>query len=116
MVQTNSAYCKAVAAELHHRKDPFGIRNRKDDEKKVWERYFSAQFPKDGAAKLFLVLDGVDEAYEGDQTKLVDLLLQISKDELKIQVVLTGRPHVAPIIKALAPVSIIEITKTKIAQ
>lgn len=55
MAEANPAYCKAAAAEVHRLDDPFD----EDDVKKLWARYFASQYPKDGPARLFLVLDGI---------------------------------------------------------
>jgi hypothetical protein len=86
-----------------------------DDGTLVWADFFATKFPKDSEAKLFLVLDGLDEVDADGRAKLFNLLQQIREDELNIQVIITSRPGLESAICILEPVRI-EITKAKISQ
>jgi hypothetical protein len=51
----------------------------------VWRRCFVERYPKDAEQKLYLVLDGLDEADEEDQKQVLGIMNDIKKDELSIQ-------------------------------
>lgn len=113
MAQANGAYCAEAASQL--RRDEASGFYDDYEEPQLWAKYFAARYSKDSSSRVILVLDGIDEVGAADQSKLVDMLLQIRKDELNIQVVLTGRPNIAPTIKVFEP-DTIEVTKAKVTK
>jgi DNA replication protein DnaC len=73
----NGKYRDEAAAEL----------NRwawSDDLHQLWDRYFAAMYPKDSDRKLFMVLDGLDEADDDERATIFEILTQIRKDELNM--------------------------------
>jgi hypothetical protein len=105
-------YRNEVAADLVRR----NVENFDDDDgSQIWERYFVNKYSKDSDAKLFLVIDGLDEADPEGRAKLLGFLQQISKDAMNIQVILTGRPDMNSNIEILQPLKI-EVTKQKLSE
>lgn len=104
-------YRDEVAADLKLRGTDFN-----DDLGQIWDRFFAERYPKDSDQKLFMVLDGLDEADEEEVDKLLDLFKQIKKDELSIQIIFTSRPMnaIQDKVASLEP-SKIEITREKIS-
>lgn len=82
----------------------------------IWDRFFVEKYPKDSDQRLFIVLDGLDEADEKDRNEILQLFKQIKQDELNIQIAFTSRTieqiHDAAI---QLQVSKIEITREKIS-
>jgi hypothetical protein len=105
-------YRNEVAADLVR---PNGSIPDDDDGSQIWERFFVKKFSKDSEANLFLVIDGIDEADPDGQAKLFKFLQQISKDEMNIQVVLSGRPEMNSAVESLQPL-MIEVTKEKLSE
>lgn len=105
----NGKYRDEAAAEL----------NRwawSDDLHQLWDRYFAAMYPKDSDRKLFMVLDGLDEADDDERATILEILTQIRKDELNIQVLFTSRMS-DTILNAVAPLepAKVEMTREKIS-
>ena len=105
----DNKYRDEIAASLKRKGTDF-----KDDLDEIWIRFFAERYPKDSDQKLLMVLDGLDEADGKDRDKLLGLFSQIEKDDLSIQVILTGRPidAIQHGVGLLEP-SKIEITKEK---
>jgi hypothetical protein len=51
----------------------------------LWRRCFAERYPKDAKQKLYLVLDGLDEADEKDRKQVLKIMEDIKRDELSIQ-------------------------------
>jgi hypothetical protein len=85
------------------------------DGSQIWDRFFVKKFSKDSDAKLFLGIDGTDEADPDERAKLLGFLQQISKNSMNVQVVLTGRPDMNSDVEILQPLKI-EATKQKLSE
>ncbi|KAF8860934.1 hypothetical protein BDZ45DRAFT_293513 [Acephala macrosclerotiorum] len=104
-------YRDEVIAELKKKGDSFD-----ESLEDIWGSFFAERYPKDADQKLYIVLDGLDEADEEDQKTTLDLLNRIKKDELSIQIVFTSRPakEIQDAVADLQP-SKVEMTKEKIS-
>jgi DNA polymerase III delta prime subunit len=78
------------------------------DVDEIWRRCFVERYPKDAEQKLYLVLDGLDEADEKDRKQMLKIMEDIKRDELGIQashfrralLPLTSFFHISPISKS----------------
>lgn len=111
MAVADEKYRNEIAADLVRNGDV----SNDDNGSQIWERFFVKKYSKDSDAKLFLVIDGLDEADADSRELLLKLLQQIRKDELNIRVVLTGRPEMNTDVEQLKPL-MIEITKPKLSE
>ncbi|CZR57803.1 uncharacterized protein PAC_07692 [Phialocephala subalpina] len=104
-------YRDEVVAEVKRKGDEYD-----ESFEQTWMGFFAERYPKDADQKLFIVLDGVDEADEEDQKMILDMLKCIKKDELSIQIVFTSRPtkEIQDVATELQPRRV-EITKDKIS-
>jgi hypothetical protein len=84
----DNKYCEKVAADLTNEKTS----TKKADLQYIWNKYLASNFGPKSDAKLYLVLDGLDEARSADMATFFDLLNQIQTKSLNIHVILTGRP------------------------
>ncbi|KAK0661719.1 hypothetical protein DIS24_g2303 [Lasiodiplodia hormozganensis] len=94
---------KTVAAQLaeadHKYRDEVAKELKKNAEKLkegdgslLWEKLFASRFPHESSTRLFLVIDGLDEASAADREKFLNLLAQVKKDNLQIRALITSRP------------------------
>ncbi|KAF9639816.1 putative glyoxalase bleomycin resistance protein dioxygenase protein [Lasiodiplodia theobromae] len=94
---------KTVAAQLaeadHKYRDEVAKELKKNAEKLkegdgslLWEKLFASRFPHESSTRLFLVIDGLDEANAADREKFLNLLAQVKKDNLQIRALITSRP------------------------
>ena len=83
-----------------------GYNFEEDDGSQIWARFFASKYPKDSEARLFLLLDGLDEAEADGRAKLIEILRQIRRDDLNIQVVLSSRPDIESTIQVLQPATV----------
>lgn len=102
-------YRDEVAADLKSNKNDFA-----DDWLQLWTRFFASRYPEDGDAKLYLILDGLDEVDSKDRAKLFDLFKTVKEKKPNIQIVLTSRPDLESDINPLAPAKI-ELTMSKMS-
>ncbi|KAL1634037.1 hypothetical protein SLS56_002629 [Neofusicoccum ribis] len=86
VAESDIKYREEVATEV--KKIEYQLRD--DDGTLLWERLFASKFPNSSETRLFLVVDGLDEADGDDRKKLLDLFKQIKKDGLQIRVLLTS--------------------------
>ncbi|KAL1647975.1 hypothetical protein SLS58_002299 [Diplodia intermedia] len=71
----------------------------------LWDQLFASRFSHESSARLFLVIDGFDEANTADREKLLGLLAQVKKDNLQIRVLITSRPGMEGV-ESLQPASL----------
>ncbi|GME44923.1 glyoxalase bleomycin resistance protein dioxygenase protein [Neofusicoccum parvum] len=90
VAESDIKYREEVATEVKKIEDQL----RDDDGTLLWERLFASKFPNSSETRLFVVVDGLDEADGDDRKKLLDLFKQIKKDGLQIRVLLTSGPGV----------------------
>jgi hypothetical protein len=110
IAQADDTYRRQVAAELSKVKIDFGKSSL--DIEFLWGRFFKNLFSRVSRGKLFLVLDGLDEADADGRTALLGCLSDISQDELQIQIVLLGRPELDTDLSILQP-SVVRVSSTK---
>jgi hypothetical protein len=84
----DNKYCEKVAADLTNEQTS----NDEADLQYIWKKYLASNFGPKSDAKLYLVLDGLDEAHSADTPTFFGLLNQIQTKSLNIHVILTGRP------------------------
>ncbi|KAF4304116.1 glyoxalase bleomycin resistance protein dioxygenase protein [Botryosphaeria dothidea] len=101
VAEADNKYREEVANEVKKNAEKW----RDDDGTVLWERLFASKFPHESTSRLFLVIDGLDEADVDDRKKLLELLGQIKKDELQIRVLFTSGPSTEGV-KSLTPATI----------
>ena len=108
LAESHNKYAEQIAAKI---KDGAG----KPDNVSTWKRFFLSEFPGGDKSthRLFLVLDGLDEAYLQDGGVLTQFLSEMKRKNAKISVLATSRPEETPALALLQP-SVIDITKQDI--
>ncbi|GME59925.1 glyoxalase bleomycin resistance protein dioxygenase protein [Neofusicoccum parvum] len=101
VAESDIKYREEVATEVKKIEDQL----RDDDGTLLWERLFASKFPNSSETRLFVVVDGLDEADGDDRKKLLDLFKQIKKDGLQIRVLLTSGPALEGV-KEMEPASL----------
>lgn len=86
IADSNQGYLEAVAAEI-------AKKNADDD---PWAQFFAIRFPEGSQARLYLIINGIDEAHAADQEAIVALIRLLPTANLRIQVIFTSRPSIAP--------------------
>ncbi|KAI9704629.1 MAG: hypothetical protein M1820_005377 [Bogoriella megaspora] len=92
--QKDSVYCEQIASQLL---DGNRLYDNPEDIEVLWEELFRKKFGQQTEDSVFLILDGLDELPKLESEKLFRLLGSITKDKLKIRVLLTSRPAVAAV-------------------
>jgi hypothetical protein len=72
-------YRDEIVAEMK----PKGEMGESVDE--IWRKCFVERYPKDAEQKLYLVLDGLDEADKEDRKQVLEIMKGVKRDELSIQ-------------------------------
>jgi hypothetical protein len=105
IAESNSKYAEQVAAMI--REDSSG-----PTELSTWKRFFLLMFPGDNRSdsRLFLVLDGLDEAHVQEGGVLTQFLTDLKHQGANVSVLATSRPEDKPTLQLLQP-SMIDITK-----
>jgi len=105
VAESNSKYAEQVAAMI--RED-----SSESTELSTWKRFFLSMFPGDNksGSRLFLVLDGLDEAHVQEGGVLTQFLTDLKHQGANVSVLATSRPEDKPTLQLLQP-SMIEITK-----
>lgn len=88
VAERDNRYREEVATEVKKIRDKI----QDDDGSLLWEKLIAAKFPNKSESRLFLVIDGLDEADVEDRTKLVGFLSEIKRDGLQIRVLVTSGP------------------------
>lgn len=104
IAETNNSYAEKVAAEI--------ARENADDE--PWSQFFASRFPASSPSRLYLVLDGVDEAHQDSKEVIVELIQQLPKAQLNVHVVFTGRSELETLFAQELPCTI-RLSKEQIA-
>lgn len=112
----DDTYRKQVASELnkaHIDRDKASL-----ELEFLWGRFLKEQYSKTSRGRLYLVLDGLDEADADERMALLGLLADIPKYELQIQVLLLGRPELDTDLSLVGGVhpSVIHVSSTKNAE
>jgi len=81
----------------------------------VWEIFIKDKFSETSDSSLFWILDGIDEADNEEQAKIVNAFKDIMQNHLNIQVMFTGRPQLESELDDLA-CSKLEISKESIME
>ncbi|OJD28871.1 glyoxalase bleomycin resistance protein dioxygenase protein [Diplodia corticola] len=101
LAETDHKYREEVAKEIKKSAENLG-----DGEASLlWDQLFASKFPHESPTRLFLVIDGFDEAGAADREKLLSLLAQVKKDNLQIRVMITSRPKTEGV-ESLQPASL----------
>ncbi|CAN9159371.1 unnamed protein product [Alternaria alternata] len=105
IAESNSKYAEQVAAMI--RED-----SSESTELSTWKRFFLSMFPGDNrsGSRLFLVLDGLDEAHVQEGGVLTQFLTDLKHQGANVSVLATSRPEDKPTLQLLQP-SMIDITK-----
>jgi hypothetical protein len=103
IAEKSSPYCETIAAEIAH-----------DADEEPWKQFFADRFPAKSESQLYLILDGVDEASEDDKTVLLEVLKELTKDKLNVQVLFSGRPELKTALGEFTP-STLDMTRESIA-
>jgi fungal STAND N-terminal Goodbye domain len=82
IAEKNPTYCETLAAEMSD-----------DADEEPWKQFFASRYPQSSESRLYLLLDGVDEAHETDIQIIAELSKQIVSENLNIHILLTARPH-----------------------
>jgi hypothetical protein len=108
IAESNNKYAEQVAAKI--KEDSSGSVGIS-----TWKRFFLSMFHSDtkSGGRLFLVLDGLDEAHVQEGGTLTQFLTDLDPVNVNVSVLATSRPEDKPTIELLHP-SIIEITKQEI--
>ena len=104
IADSNSAYLEVVAAEI--------AKENADDD--PWSQFFTSRFPSDSEARLYFILDGVDEAHPADQEAIATLIRQLPSANLNIHVLFTGRPSLESLFVENSP-RVIRLSKERIS-
>lgn len=88
LAEVDHKYRDEVAKELKKNAEKL----KEDDGSLLWEKLFASRFPHESSTRLFLVIDGLDEANAADRETFLNLLAQVKKDNLQIRVLITSRP------------------------
>lgn len=108
IADTHPKYAEQVADDIkENAKNPNNI--------STWKRFFLSRFPGGEKAtdRLFLILDGLDEAYLQKVGALTEFLSDLKRKNSNISVLATSRPEEAAVLGALEP-SIMEVNKDNI--
>lgn len=103
---SNSRYAQQAAIEI-------GKKDEIDDD--IWASLIAKYFSADSDERLFLVLDGLDEAPADQKDALIANLTQVTRDKLKISVLITSRPNLVSISK-LDSCATVEVTKADLLE
>jgi hypothetical protein len=108
IAESNSKYAEQVAAKI--KEDSSG-----SSEMSTWKRFFLSIFSRDNESggRLFLILDGLDEAHVKEGGTLTQFLSDLKHQNANVSVLATSRPEDKPTLQQLQPL-IIEITKREI--
>jgi Cdc6-like AAA superfamily ATPase len=90
--ETDEVYCKHAAAEVADLKKE-AAKLDDADLGTIWQRFFLDQYSSSSDAKLYLVIDGLDEADVDERNLFLDLIDQLGNTgPVGIQVILVGQP------------------------
>ncbi|CAN9315429.1 unnamed protein product [Alternaria alternata] len=108
LADTHTKYAEQVAADLRESAEDL-------NDIPIWKRFFLSRFPGGEGAmdRLFLVFDGLDEAYLQPVGALSRFLRDLKRKNANISVLVTSRPEDTAVLGLLNP-SVIEIKKEKI--
>jgi hypothetical protein len=108
IAESNNRYAEQVAAKI--KEDSSG-----PTEISTWKRFFLSMFPGDNrsGSRLFLVLDGLDEAHVQQGGTLTQFLFDLQREKANVSVFATSRPEDKPTLQLLQPL-ILEVTKQEI--
>lgn len=104
IAEKNVAYCEVVAGQI-----------ASDANEEPWKQFFANRFPAGSEARLYLILDGVDEAFGTDAAVMAEVLKEVSQEHLNIHVLFTSRPELRENLGDLYPLEL-EITKDLIIE
>ncbi|KAL6151132.1 hypothetical protein ACJQWK_10784 [Exserohilum turcicum] len=105
IAESNNKYAEQVAAQI-----------REDSGKRTsistWDRFFLSMFPRNNepTSRLFLILDGLDEAHIQQGGLLTQFLSDLTTENARVSVLATGRPEEKIILQLYKPL-VIEVTK-----
>ena len=91
-------YCEEVANKIHHAGDIDW-----ENVTVLWNTFIAPIFTETSDKKLFLVLDGLDEALEDDIQEILELLKEIKTQKLNIHVLITSQQSFKEKLDALEP-------------
>ncbi|KAM0715393.1 hypothetical protein Q7P37_008891 [Cladosporium fusiforme] len=104
IAEKNIAYCEVIAGQI-----------ASDANEEPWKQFFANRFPSGSEAHLYLIIDGVDEAFDTDVAVMAEVLKEVSQQSLNIHILFTGRPKLRSALGELQPLEL-EITKDLIAE
>ncbi|EUC28300.1 hypothetical protein COCCADRAFT_30414 [Bipolaris zeicola 26-R-13] len=108
IAESNNKYAEQVAANIRDNA-------AQSEDISTWERFFISMFPgkEKSDSRLFLVLDGLDEAHIQQGGIMTEFLSDLRLENANVSVLLTSRPEEKPIIQLFDP-SVIDVTKQEI--
>jgi hypothetical protein len=99
IAEQDPIYCRQVMSEIE-----------RNEGKDSWEQFFAHRYSKTTEARLFFVLDGIDESSVQDQATIFKLSQKIEKEDLNIHLLITSRPHLISTVPEAA-VATMNVTK-----
>ncbi|KAJ6196522.1 hypothetical protein J3E72DRAFT_243669 [Bipolaris maydis] len=108
VAESNNKYAEQVAANIRDNA-------ARSEDISTWERFFVSMFPgkEKSDGRLFLVLDGLDEAHIQQGGIMTQFLSDLRLENANVSVLLTSRPEEKPIIQLFDP-PVIDVTKQEI--
>lgn len=80
IAEEHTNYCDLIAAEIAN-----------DADEEHWKQFFADRFLADAETPLYLVLDGVAEAFDTDAAVMAEVLKGVIQDRLNIHILFTSR-------------------------
>jgi hypothetical protein len=107
---TDEVYCKRAAAEVIKLKTEFAALANAPLET-IWQRFFLDQYTSDSNAKLYFVVDGLDEADVDERNNFFDRVYQLGNDgPVGIKILLVGQPSLDDVVTHLTTTKVNRIS------